>query len=460
MNIKKFFTTLLSMAFVAIALQSCVNDDDWETPPINCENKFPAPNISMADLMLMAPATGYLEISTALYVDGYVVSSDENGNFYKTISFQDSPTNPTKGLQIEVDKSGNYADFPVGAHIRVSLKGLRIALDRGVVKLGSVDPTYAVGRIPSSLIPNYIAGVCGGNGLDVQKITPVALTSLGEAKQQQYVNILVTVPNVQFTTAELGKKYLDYVAGAGVDTDRNIEDNAGGSSILRNSGYASFGSTLLPKGNGALTFVVSKYNTSYQMLIRSLNDVKIPESGPRYDATPPKGGSAITYSGSFTETFESYTTTNQEDFPKYVNDAFLGNRYWQVKTYSSNKYIQLSANAGSGDYKTYFIVPVAFTAANTLKFDVNVGYFNGNALKVYTTTNYTALGDISTATLTDITSSFAIPTTPTSGYGVLASAGTYNFPAALTGNGFVVFEYTGASTGVTTTIQIDNIVVN
>ena len=67
MNIKKFFTTLLSMAFVAIALQSCVNDDDWETPPINCENKFPAPNISMADLMLMAPATGYLEISTALY---------------------------------------------------------------------------------------------------------------------------------------------------------------------------------------------------------------------------------------------------------------------------------------------------------------------------------------------------------------------------------------------------------
>ena len=95
MNIKKFFTTLLSMAFVAIALQSCVNDDDWETPPINCENKFPAPNISMADLMLMAPATGYLEISTALYVDGYVVSSDENGNFYKTISFQDSPTNPT-----------------------------------------------------------------------------------------------------------------------------------------------------------------------------------------------------------------------------------------------------------------------------------------------------------------------------------------------------------------------------
>lgn len=106
---------------------------------------------------------------------------------------------------------------------------------------------------------------------------------------------------------------------------------------------------------------------------------------------------------------------------------------------------------------TYFIVPIDFTAANTFKFDVNVGFYNGNALKVYTTTNYTPLGDITNATLTDITSAFTIPTTPTTGYGTLAPAGTYNIPAALTGNGFVVFEYSGASTGVTTTLQLDNI---
>ena len=462
MNIKRFFTTFLSLAFVAITLSSCVHNDDWETPPIKCDNKFPAPNISMADLMLKAPATGAFLITDDLFVDGYVISSDENGNFYKTISFQDTPTNPTKGLQIEVDKSGNYADFPVGAHIRVSLKGLRIALDRGVIKLGSVDPTFAVGRIPSSLLPKYIAGVCGGNGLDIQKITPVALSSLGEAKQQQYVNILVSVPNVQFTTSELGKTYLDYVAGAGADTDRNLEDNTGGSTILRNSGFASYGATLLPKGNGKITFVVSKYISNYQMLIRSLNDVEIPASGPRFDATPAQGGTAITYSGSFSENFESYpiAPANLEVFPKYVNDALLGNRYWQLKSFGGNKYIQLGANAGSGAYKTYFIVPVDFTAANTVKFDVNVGFFNGNALKVYTTTNYTPLGDISAATLNDITSSFTIPTTPTSGYGTLAPAGTYNLPAALTGNGFVVFEYTGANPGVTTTIQLDNIVVN
>ena len=200
------------------------------------------------------------------------------------------------------------------------------------MKIGSVDPTYTVGRVPSSLISRYVSGVCGGNGLDVQTIVPKPLASLAEAKQAQYINMLVSVPNVQFTTAELGKTYLDYVAGAGVDTDRNIEDTTGASTVIRNSGYATYGSTKVPEGNGTIQFVVSRYNTTWQMLIRSLNDVKIPATGPRYDAAPPKGGTAITYSGAFTENFESYLTTNQEDFPKYVNDAFLGNRYWQVKS--------------------------------------------------------------------------------------------------------------------------------
>ncbi|PZQ84657.1 MAG: hypothetical protein DI548_09495, partial [Flavobacterium johnsoniae] len=118
------------------------------------------------------------------------------------------------------------------------------------------------------------------------------------------------------------------------------------------------------------------------------------------------------------------------------------------------------ANAGSGSYQNLFMVPVDFTAANSLAFRVNVGFYNGDALKVYTTTNYTVGSDISTATLTDITSNFTIPKTPTSGYGVLAPAGTYNIPAAVTGNGFIVFKYEGANPGVTTTIQIDDIVVN
>ena len=463
MNFKQYFKTAFVVAVSALAVSSCVNKDDWDTPPINCNNKFDAATISMADFKAQAPATGYLLITTDQIFDGYIVSSDENGNFYKTISFQDKPENPTAGLQMEVDRASNYADFPVGTHVRINAKGLRLGLDRGSVKIGSVDPTFAIGRIPGVLFSKYISAVCNGNTMDVVTIKPTELPSLAAAMQDKYINTLVSVPNVQFNISELypvNKPYINYTAGAGVDTDRKIEDPVGGSTVLRSSGFASYGATLLPKGSGTLTFVVSKYNAGYQMLIRSLNDVNIPPTGTRFDPTPPKGGTAITYPTTLNETFEGFTGALLDTFAPYINDPVLGNRYWQMKNFSSNNYIELSANAGSGPYETFFIVPVNFTAGKKLSFNVNVGFYTGDALKVYTSTNYIPKGDATAATLTDITSSFTIPKTPTSGYGVFVPAGTYTFPSTLTGNGYIMFKYVGATGGVTTTIQLDNIKVD
>ena len=458
MNIKKYLNIIAGAAFVALSIMSCVQKDEWETPPINCNNKFAAPTISMADFKAMAPATGFILITTDQIFDGYVVSSDENGNFYKTISFQDKAENPTTGLQIEVDKSSNYADFPIGAHIRINAKGLRLGLDKGVVKIGSVDPDYPIGRIPGSLVGRYISGVCNVNGLDVATLKPLSLPTLKVAKDVKYINMLVRVSNVQFIKDEIhpvNKKFINYVAGTGQDTDRTLEDAQGNTATLRNSGFFSEGSKLLPEGNGDAVFVVSRYNTDWQMLIRKTSDLDF--TGSRIDTALPQGGTAIAFSGAFLENFDSYSPNNLEIFPKYVNDPVEGNRYWQLKTFSNNKYVQLSANSGTGAYVTYFAVPVDFTAASQFKFDVNVAFYKGNPLKVYTTTNYTALGDITTATKTDISSNFTIPTTPVNGFGTFGPAGTYNIPPTLTGNGYVIFEYSGNASGITTTIQLDNI---
>lgn len=450
MNFKKYFKTAFVVAISAFTLSSCVDKDEWDTPPIACNNKFDAPNITLADFKAMAPATGYVLITEDKIFDAYVISSDENGNFYKTISFQDKPENPTAGLQMEVDRASNYADFPVGTHIRINAKGLRLGLDRGTVKIGSVDPNFAIGRIPGSLFSRYISAVCDGNQMEVVNITPTELASLTVAADPKYINTLVTVPNVQFNISEIypvNKTYIDYVAGAGVDSDRKIEDAAGGSATLRSSGFASYGATLLPKGSGSLTFVVSRYNANYQMLIRSLKDVNIPATGTRFDPTPPKGGTAITYPTTLSENFESFADMS-EVFAPYINDPVLGNRYWQLRMFNNNKYLQLSAFNGGGAHETFFIVPVTFTAGKVLSFDVNIGQFNGNVLKVFTSTDYTAMGDIMSATLTDITSNFSIPQTPVSGYGNFAPAGSYTFPASLTGKGFVMFKYTGTAGGV------------
>ncbi len=712
MNLKPYFRTALAIVISTVVVSSCVRKDDWETPAIECNNRFGEPNISLADFKAKAPASGYILITEDQIFDGYVISSDESGNFYKTISFQDKPSGPTAGLQIEVDRSSNYADLPVGSHIRINAKGLRLGTDRGTVKIGSVDPNYSIGRIPGAQFSKYISGVCNGKSLDIATIVPTELSSLDEAKKEKYINTLVSVKNVQFSDFEQGKTFVQQNPTA--DTERAIVDNNGYTTVIRNSAFSTFGSTVLPAGNGTLTFVVSRYNINWQMYIRNLNDINfsgtrfqecsslattgtlatlkalypatetnpiqitsdivvegyvsstdisgniyktlyvqdklenptqgltiitdainmytkypvgtkviikgknlwlskvggivqltnknvdpntgeisfaltdqklnsnvlkscsqptaaivpmivtsatltsdmvgalvkieraqisaanlynslgtlntfaIPGSttnrtveyfkadksldgtllirnspystfaflnlptgngyvqgiiskfnndyqlylrdindiqmtGSRYAANPPKGGTDISYPTTLLENFESYPFTTAspyyETFSKYVNAPTFGNRYWQGRSFSNNKYIQLGANSGSGPYEVYFIVPVTFTPGKKLTFDVNVGFYNGDALTVYTSKDYVPLGDVTAATLTDVTSSFTIPTTPASGYGNFAPAGTYTFPSTLSGAGYILFKYKGNGSGTTTTIQLDNIQV-
>ncbi len=87
--------------------------------------------------------------------------------------------------------------------------------------------------------------------------------------------------------------------------------------------------------SGKIRGVLTKYDTNgisepsdYQFMIRTENDVNLTNPRLTIDLAPPVGGSAISYLGSFTENFESYTagsiTTGQTNFPKYINDPAVG----------------------------------------------------------------------------------------------------------------------------------------
>lgn len=443
MNFKQYFKTAFVLAVSALTVSSCVNKDDWDTPPINCNNKFDAPNISMADFKALAPATGFVLITEDKIFDGYIVSSDENGNFYKTISFQDKPENPTAGLQMEVDRASNYADFPVGTHIRINAKGLRVGLDRGTVKIGSVDEKFAIGRIPGVLFSRYISAVCNGNLMDVATIVPTKLASLSDATQSKYINTLVTVDNVQFSDSEINpvKQYVDYVAGAGIDTSRAIEDATGAIATLRNSGFSAYGSTLLPTKSGTLTFVVSRYNNDYQMLIRGLNDVQFSKDRLVIEI----------------ETFQSYAKGTENFLPKYYNTSVVGSKKWFVQTYSNNNFIQISGQ-NAGVVKTHFAMPVDFSKKSKLSFKSNAGYYNGDVLKVYWSADYNPANPTA-ATLNEITSQFDISKGQSGGYeSSFRPSGIGSYSG--TGNGFIVFEYNSShpgGSGISTVMQLDEI---
>lgn len=249
--------------------QSCVQDDDYATPPIECN--LPSPNISLADLVSKVTA-GSIKldankaIAEDLIVQAYVISSDETGNFYKTISLQDKVENPTTGIQIEIDGSNLYNSYPLGAQVQINLKGLIVANDRGVMKIGSVDPKYTVGRIPSAVMSTYMVKTCEA----IQVIKPKVVSSLTDALKPENLNTLVTIEGVQFSDPDGDKTY--GVSGATVN--RVIVDKKGKETDLRNSGYATWYADALPKKSGSITVVVSRYNSTYQVFIRDTKDVK------------------------------------------------------------------------------------------------------------------------------------------------------------------------------------------
>ena len=98
------------------------------------------------------------------------------------------------------------------------------------------------------------------------------------------------------------------------------------------------------------------------------------------------------------------------------------------------------------------------STAEQLTFKTNVGYYNGDALSVYVSTDFTGnSADIGDATWLAVDAT--LPQGPTSGYGTtFTNSGPINV-SCLEGNMYVAFKYLGSSTGITTTFQVDDVKV-
>lgn len=159
------------------------------------------------------------------------------------------------------------------------------------------------------------------------------------------------------------------------------------------------------------------------------------------------------------QSYAAYDTIKNNGWIKFVE---TGAKAWQARIYSGNAYAQVTANGAPGECVAWMISPeidLSKSSTNLLSFYVNVGYYNATCLQVLVTEDFNA-SDINASTWDDITSNFTIPTTPTSGYGTLASAGSFDL-SSYTGKIRIAFKYSGdGANSKTTTYQIDNVKVD
>ncbi len=432
---------------IALIVTSCNNNDDLNAPNLACEEIAWTKNKEVVDIVSIANSTP-TEYLNDDFIEAYVTSNDERGNFFKTVHLQTIPTGNTSpiGIVLSLDGNGLFGKrFTPGKKVTISLKGLYYAIVDGSLKIGSLFEGQ-VGRILERDIPLHVFASCNEK---VSEETLVRTLPISTAINNSTLNTLIDLENVQFADASLARTLYDVDSGGGATNHTLIDRTTGQTAILRTSSFAQFSGNKVPTGTGKIRGVLTKFGSTFQFLVRDMSDFRL--DTPRF----------YDYSATLTENFESYSN-NQINLPKYLNLRVEGTKSWIAKTSSGLKYIEMSSFGGTSEKnRSLFMVPVNFTDASTFQFQIRTQFYNGAALKVYYTTNYIPGDTINNATFYDITSSFSIPTGTIASF---ANAGTYSIPSNVNGNGFFVFEYVGSNLTsdavVTTTIQIDNIVIN
>ena len=287
---KKYFSIIrIFILSLTVFLTSCVQDDVYSTPDLQgkCQDLTPTKTIAEVKAAFALASTNNVTITEDIIIEGYVSSSDESGNVYKTIYLQDAPENPTQGLVVSVDAVSTYTSYPQGSKVYIKLKGLAFGKYGNVLQVGymNIDPvtnTSEFGRIPEKLVKEHLVRSCAPKAKIVPKV--ITLSQLSSSIDP-LIGALVQVNNAEFPINLLCNVY----APNGTTVNRQLVDptktTPENKRVVRNSGYASFASDQLPSGNGTFIGILSKFNSDYQFFINRVSDLNM--KGARLDGTTP-----------------------------------------------------------------------------------------------------------------------------------------------------------------------------
>ena len=245
---------IISGLAVLFIFSSCVKENFDTVPEKVYTVDFDA-NTTIAGLKSFYHGSNVL-IDTNIIIKGVVTANDESGNFYKEIYLQDS----TGALNIRLNSSTLYPDYPIGQLLYVKCNGLYLGTYKDVFQLGS---GASVDRIEPPFFDDYLFKSDGGIPAEPKIMT---IQNLNDAD----LGILIKLENVQFQ--DPNQTYADGTS----HTDRTtVLENCSGQTLdVRNSGYAEFADDMLPDGKGSIIGILGKFS-NYQLKIRTTEEVNL-----------------------------------------------------------------------------------------------------------------------------------------------------------------------------------------
>ncbi|TYP99606.1 hypothetical protein C7447_101206 [Tenacibaculum adriaticum] len=442
MKTKNIIKLIIVIVVFVFTFSACVEDSDYQIPDattVQDPGLVVTNTIQSVKDMYQGSVVDF-SILGDLIIEGYVVSSDETGNIYKTISIQDKPVDPTAAIQLAVDAVDMYTFYEVGRKVYVKLSGLGLEDNNGVLEIGALTGTV-VDRISSTSYKNHIV-----RSIEVTTIQPLILPSINSVNDS-YLNMLVQFENIQASNQD--ETYANVENTFSVNrTFKSCSDNE--TIILRNSGFADFRAQSIPNKRGTLTAVLGKYRTDFQLYIRSTEDVDFTED--RCDPV-------------FEENFNSAVDNTTLDLSGWINYTEAGSAVWTEQVFNGNGYAELNP-FGSGDASNinWLITPSIDLDAQdgeALTFQTEHAYPDAGhePLQVLISTDFDGTeAGIATATwiALDFNVSYIVDFDE---WFTFTDSGTIDL-AGFSGNAYVAFRYTGSDTmNQNMTLHVENVKV-
>lgn len=266
------------IAFVSAIFTGCM-DNRWEIPGTD-GSEFGNEAVTETNLVSIAQlkqkyATviyngSYEQIKEPMQIKGVVTGNDVEGNIYNQIAIEDG----TGSIIICVAQGGIFGQLQVGREIIVELQDLYIGSYGQQPEIGTPytnknGRTY-VSRMSRTLWQSHYKML----GMKSVSSTEFDKTMLGNADyMKENCGRLMTIKGVKFQGG--GKKVFaaDKEKDAANSVNRSLIGISSNQLVVRTSTFADFANKTLPQGEVDITGIFTRYNNTWQVLIREESDI-------------------------------------------------------------------------------------------------------------------------------------------------------------------------------------------
>jgi DNA/RNA endonuclease YhcR with UshA esterase domain len=274
-------------------------DGDWSNP-VNEEtqNTFGNQYITESNLLTIAQLKSkyssvidggsYEQVSKPTQIKGIVTGNDVEGNIYNEISLQDE----TGAILVCIAQGGLFGYLPIGQEILIELEGLYVGgygkmAEIGTLYTSATGSTY-VSRMSRATWNNHFRILSSDN-----PVTPMEVTNVGKLDFEKDAGKLITLRGVQLQdangTATFAPKDGSVTLTANC-ANRAFVGISSSKLVLRTSTYSDFANAVMPTGTIDVTGIFTRYNNTWQILLRKESDIQPSSYTPEPPAEPKGDG--------------------------------------------------------------------------------------------------------------------------------------------------------------------------